>query len=344
MSEQRDISIGFLPTVINVQGDLKRAKVTKESVPDKVRERLIKSREQILKLPSQEDGMDMTRVYAYRDRHGLPQQDIRVLSPSDFAKAVEISNAAQTNEAPVLSPSDSAKAVKVAKTAQIGHSGRYLVGEDITIVKRDLEYERLNGGPAFTESNLIHEIAHGNRHRLIEAQVTTQRRLLRTDKVDYRYKFRRTGFGVEKDKGNYLGAFLEEGYPEFERGIYITQELGLSSGFVGRIVADLPRVFDKYLTKYIYHDQLKIGIAPGAGIAAILELVAERDPEFLSVLRESRRSVEGLREVAKRLDAVSPGLYLRLRNLNILTEGTSDIETMYQNIRDAIQAKDKPQQ
>jgi len=79
--------------------------------------------------------------------------------------------------------------------------------------------------------------------------------------------------------------------------------------------------------------------------AATLELFIDHDPEFLTVLRESRHSIEGLREVARRINAISPGLYQELRKIDVKSEG-GDIRAahMFAEVRNLLQGKNSSPQ
>jgi exopolysaccharide biosynthesis protein len=60
-----------------------------------------------------------------------------------------------------------------------------------------------------------------------------------------------------------------------------------------------------------------IGISPGT---YSLELLIERDPDLLAVMTNARQSIHGLREVAKRVNAVVPGLYQEMQKIEMHTK------------------------
>jgi hypothetical protein len=51
--------------------------------------------------------------------------------------------------------------------------------------------------------------------------------------------------------------------------------------------------------------------------AATLEQLFNHDPELLPLIRESRKSLDALREVPKRINAAMPGLYERMKHINV---------------------------
>lgn len=115
----------------------------------------------------------------------------------------------------------------------------------------------------------------------------------------------------------------EEGYAEFERGLYITEALGRSNGFGGEKLTDkhvkafIPSsaLLRKYAFALRMEGKEEIGLLGGALQAVVLELLIQRDPLLFGALRRARHSVEGLREVAWRIDRVCPGLYGEMRQI-----------------------------
>jgi hypothetical protein len=302
---------------LDVKGDLSKVKFSGAEARTTITERLQSDREKLLQLPSHEEGMDMARIHTYRERIGLPQKPIRVLSPEDYAKALEITEKEEGTE-----------------------SGKYLPQQDVIIVKRDPESETINGGPEVTESLVVHEIAHSGNERSVIVTVKPTRRLIRKNKTYITSDTGRSGFMATKN-GEPSGYLLEEGYAELERGKYVVEELGKPEGFAGRFVQDTPTPFDKY-TYNNKDDEGKVtsSIPNGAPAAAMFELIAEYDPEFLSALREGRRSVQGLREVARRLNAISPTLYMELRRIDIREqEGRIEAINMNKKVKDILEAR-----
>ena len=56
-------------------------------------------------------------------------------------------------------------------------------------------------------------------------------------------------------------------------------------------------------------------------LAESFELLMLDDPSLLQSFIRGRKDVQGLREVAQKLNALEPGLYIKLQNLDISTDG-----------------------
>ena len=275
---------------IYVKGDLSGLHLNRENVVAECREVWLKQREDILKLPSWEVGLRMDRVDSFRESMGAPRKTLRILSPENYAIANAIVGKDLGTE-----------------------EGQYLLEQDLIIVKRDPELELVNGGPDFIESLVIHEMAHSaTDNSNIRIDVVPQRRFLRKTDAMVSSHAGRMGFVVTNDKGNAEGYFLEEGYAELERGLYVTQILGKPNGFTGRPQSDFTSPIDKY---NVFNKKGQWGLPPGSLPAITLELLIKHDSEFLSSLRKSRSSVEGLREIIRHINAISPGLYQELRKI-----------------------------
>lgn len=324
-------TVGDPPTSldrIHVHGSLKGLTTTNKDVAEAVRESTLKDREDILRFPSQEDGLRMDRIHAYRERIGVPRKEIRILSLEDYAKVGKI----------------------VGNDREDISGGEYLPLQDVIIIKRDPDLESLNG-TELIESLVIHEIAHsanGNSSTSVDVKLTNRRRKLmgligkNEDEISLSAHIGRSGFGVGRDKDEGVeGFFLEEGYAELERGLYVAQELGKPDGFAGDAQFGKSHLINKYKFFKRNTNTGKEGwtFPSGAIPAMTLELLIDHDPELLSALRESRRSVEGLREVARRIDAISPGLYQELRRFDIKSSGR-EIRTanLYEKVGDILQS------
>jgi hypothetical protein len=278
---------------IHVRGDIKGSPRTVESITDEVRNTWIQQGEDILKLPSYEDGINMDRVLAYCDSIGFSRKPIRILSPEDYKKALTIAG----------------------KNPENAEDGSWLEQQDVIVVSRDPDTEAMNGSE-FIESMIIHEAAHGNSNdQQMAADVSVNRHMLRK-RVNVSTYTLRGGFVVRTDKDTAEGYLLEEGYAELERGIYVEQILGRKTGFTEGLHPGTPHLFDKY-SRFVRDDsgEPKLNGMYGSVGAGILELLIKRDPELLGALRESRHSVQGLREVARRINEISPGLYQEMRKV-----------------------------
>ncbi len=260
---------------------------------------LLEQRSEVLELESQEENINMHRVDAYREKIGAPKKEIRVLSDDDYEKAIEIA--------------------KQSKQELTDEHGQWLPLEDLIIVKRG---ENSAVSNELTESFLVHEIAHSSSaYSLIHIKEEVSPRLLRKDKVHYRPNIARAGFATVKKEEYVSGIFLEEGYAEYERGQYIANELNRPYGFYENVTMQSTDVPDASIAlKYFYPPNPStpeaIGHPKGATAAIILELLVSKDPKLLDSMRHSRSSVEGLRDVAARIDKLVPGLYDRLRKID----------------------------
>ena len=278
---------------VYVRGDLEGV-ITPQAVTDEVRQSWLRQREAILKIPSQELGLNMDRVHRYCQRIGISGKPIRILRPEDYAQAREIGR-------------------KSSKDYE-DNFGIYLDEQDVILVNRDPNIEADND-PEFLESIIIHEAAHsanGNSTSRVDVSVMRTRRFRRPE-IGKATSIRRSGFIVRSQDGTLRGKFLEEAYAELERGLYVTSELKKETGFTDGVEPGILNLLDKYT----FVNRKEPSVSPGALPAIILNLLIEHDPELLTVLRGSRHSLDGLRESARRIDHNSPGLYRRLRDLDI---------------------------
>lgn len=70
-------------------------------------------------------------------------------------------------------------------------------------------------------------------------------------------------------------------------------------------------------------------------LAESFELLILEDPTILQSFIRARKNVEGLREIAKKLNSIEPGLYIKLRNLN------SKIKDEFEFYKTVVQALDR---
>jgi hypothetical protein len=117
------------------------------------------------------------------------------------------------------------------------------------------------------------------------------------------------------------GGFTEESYAELERGMYVRQHNLVSQ--LTRGALNLEQVHNEEIPLHYWVPDIlhKLQIAPGAIGAAILELLIKEDSSLLGTLREGRRSVAGLRDVAQKIDAIKPGLYKDMRHIESHVDG-----------------------
>ncbi len=281
---------------------------------------LDQSRDFVLGLPRNEAGLDLSRINKYCQEMGAPQKPLLFLNPNEYAKAL-------------------ASHGGVTVHSEHSSQGQYLQHIDVIIVKRDPESERLNGAE-ITESIAVHEIAHSSATlNPVQLRAETTGRFRKKTVVSGDRS--RIGFVVTSlaDK-KVRGTLLEEGYAEYERGQYMLEQ-GRESGFVTP-GEDFDRTDAMNLISGRYY-ALKQGadgateptlLSEGAVAAAALEMLVARDNKLIDALRESRKSADGLREVAQRINAIVPGMYQRMHDVDInatdgLKQATATLAEIY---------------
>ncbi|MFZ1301039.1 MAG: hypothetical protein WAQ27_00435 [Candidatus Microsaccharimonas sp.] len=250
-------------------------------------------------LPEDTEGLNLARIDEYCDTVGLSDTPTYFLRDKLFEPTVKL----------------------------LGHtanepSGIYFSGMGRILVKREEELEAING-PGLTESFAVHERAHST-HIAAPWRVThtsTGKWLFK--KSHAHAKPTRSGFrisGVNSATDTH-GELLEEAYAEIERGLFIQQHDLVGDLTDGAKNSDAMResvVPLHYFYKTIDHrdGQPFLTFSPGAFGATVLEMLIKEDPSLLTTLRASRHSVDGLRESAKQINAIVPGLYPRLLRTN----------------------------
>ena len=161
--------------------------------------------------------------------------------------------------------------------------------------------------------------------RAIEEGFAEYIRLLYLRKVDYYpEKYLNEGeeykFGMSRDQ---LGPSLvkevieivEHAEPKHERESYLKQLLGVIKPEEG-LVAISQRI---HVLKEINDDETNsLWGGPLIGyplLGEAFDLLMLDDPTLLQSFIKGRKDVQGLREVAQKLNALEPGLYIKLRNL-----------------------------
>ena len=250
----------------------------------------------IMALPDQTEGLQLDRIAEFSVEMGASEKPLKYLALDDFETARVISR-------------ESARIVDA--------EGLYTPTLGVMIVKRNTDLELLNG-TAITESITIHEKAHATHlpTPLRATRVTTGRFLRKRTTVNVEYA--RSGFGVSSftDEGNDFGRFLEEGYAEYERGLFVKRH-GLIDDFsVGAAnLSDMQKIPIpmKYLFKRASPDGTPMLIfAPGALAATVMDKLVEHNPEYLQIMREARQTPDGLRKFIVETNKFSPKLYSRL--------------------------------
>lgn len=191
--------------------------------------------------------------------------------------------------------------------------GVYFPYVDMGFIFRDEHLERWNGTD-ITDSIRVHEGAHGSsRHRLVIPALPDN---------PTQYIVPRTGLSVTTMDGMRLGDFLEEAWAEHIRGRYIAEELGKPTGFANwgaeYIKTRDPRdgTTLHIPARYASNQGVAVaGISDASFAGAAFDRLVQRDPGLEAAAIEARGSVEGLREVAGRLNRIDEGLYQRLQRM-----------------------------
>lgn len=208
--------------------------------------------------------------------------------------------------------------------ANATYRGVWLDGIATGFIIRDTKLEQYNG-TSYTDSIRVHEKAHGTATNVrITARLADGiPRLASAQAGFYSYQKNETD-GTKKEEG----VFLEEGFAEWVRGLYITEELGLTTGFIQP--SEGSRVPETERKRVIRHSETGLTAdvsmryfryftdgGPGVDFKAYggeaLQRLVAYDPGMRGALLASRSSNEAYRELIGRMDAIEPGLYQRLR-------------------------------
>lgn len=185
---------------------------------------------------------------------------------------------------------------------------------DVVVVRRDLEYEEVNG-PIYTEGMLVHGLAHAT---TINYGYST------TNGVDYWTP--RSGLSFTGEAK--WGQLLEEGWADINRATYVAQnategektKLEKALQF-GRLDMEDTIPLETSAEGILPMPVKYLNVVPGGEIEAIpssyagfaAELLCDSNPAMQKALIDSRKSVGGLRQLAREVDRIKNGLYLRLQ-------------------------------
>jgi hypothetical protein len=259
-------------------------------------------REQIFeKFPSNFEGLDMDRVYNFFDKFGLHKASLVVINKKQKHELMEFMQNATGAEA-----------------NEREHLGYYKSLLDTAFIFRDDILEQDNGAE-FTESIIVHELAHGSsEHMDISAFVDSSTNSLVAERarIGQAMTFPQpANAGVQST----TGLFLEEGFADYMRGLYISGELGLPEGFIKNNIRSIKRWRRSehvmpVLPKYVYKTGEEFSAIPSSAAATALELLTDKDPRLFPAMLDARKEVDGLRAVAARIDTIEPALYKKLRD------------------------------
>jgi hypothetical protein len=160
--------------------------------------------------------------------------------------------------------------------------------------------------------NLVHEKAHSTVVEFDETRIY----IGRNERHGAGYAQVRGGFAMRL--GNYTaggpkGDFLEEGYADLSAVNYVRSRLGLPHGLWRVNESGQYKTEDAEALPYEYmipdYESMTVSMPKGALAAYGLELISQRRPELLGALNDARTTVDGLRQVARTIEGVQPGLY-----------------------------------
>ncbi len=254
-------------------------------------------REAILALPTQTDGINMQRLNGRLHSIGAPHKSILMLSPANFVQAHSLATEGSYEE----------------------RDGAYLPFQDLTIVQRDPEMEALNGSE-FIESVGYHEGVHGWTIPEVTVSATESKKgvLRRTLSVRVVPGLRRSGYIRWGEGETTKGLLIEEAHAEYERGLYVVNDLGRPDGFAGKVQHGPLALINKYMfLERTEEGESQPGMMEGATGAVMLELLIARDPEILQLLRGGRTSPTDEQQLKAHINAVVPGLYDRMDEVDI---------------------------
>ncbi len=252
-------------------------------------------------LPSNEKGLSIGRVEAYRQEMGAAKKSVKLITREDF--------------------------MKVNKLLGMPYDPIHLVGLfspalDMTFVIRDPTLEELYG-TEYTESLVIHEMAHASSTystiEIIRAESHNQPQ--RIGPASTTMMQPRSGFATLVHGTTYKGRIIEEAYAEFERGRYVAEILGKPAGFFQELPPGSSlEIMNKYCTRFIDNDgNLAGGVSSQTIPAGIFERLIRYDGKLLIALRKARSSLEAMPEVVSRMNAIVPNLYEDLEEMNDTT-------------------------
>lgn len=220
----------------------------------------------------------------------------------------------------VLSPDEvaqfEAESKSILPTFHEGHASAamYRADVDITFVL-DLDKNPDHNSVDSTTYLLAHEMAHGTSEWLEKNKRDndTQKQMARIGLLTQRV-------GSEYDGKTMHGVILEEGFAEYMAAQFIKEGLHLPNGQWDEGMAFNCPFGDQIITvpgPYAWATPDKdITFASSSATAVGFEMIAQQIPEFHDALIESRHSVDGLRDVAKILNSLSPTLYSQLTKLS----------------------------
>ena len=264
-----------------------------------------------------ETALNIGRVARFLDHYGIPMHEFI---------------AVYTEDVPALE-----RLVGGSEDAEAATVGGYFSIMDLSYVVRNKKDEAVNG-PEVTEASLAHELSHAS-------STIKSVGLARSQSGEMGSLLLRTGFRVDDETDDGIGAFFEEGFAGLMENRYITEELAMPNGFsqgsepqrinVGDMTYKQPRSY--------FVDSSPDGrfgsSSPASHAAYGMELLIAKDPTILEVMLKARTDIQGLRQFAKRVNDLSPGLYRALArrpytSVNFMAATNHIIDKLYDGNQD----------
>ncbi len=256
-------------------------------------------REKILATVEQDrSGIEIERVGDFFKELGLTPKKFVIYRPEQKQKLIEATQELPDN-------------LRNELAAGLQFDGAYVSMLGLVFVERREQMEQLFSAQ-HTEFVLVHELAHSS----AEYENVTCVQDASSEKIVYMHP-QRLGFEslthVTKGTAHDSGSFQEEGFAEYlkmnyreKHGLY--KDTGFTAMDETAKRVGLP-------LKYIQNSPKAQTYPRAAFAAAGLELLIAKDPSLFDTMLKARKSVSGLRDYAKKINAISPGLYMKLRNL-----------------------------
>ncbi|MFS8119531.1 MAG: hypothetical protein ACMG55_13750 [Microcoleus sp.] len=240
--------------------------------------------------PHNEDGLNKERIRRFLGGYGLRMKDFSAFNNVEMMD-VRVALGAEVDSA-----------------AEYG--GAYVPSCDFTFVSRAMEE---NNGSEFTEALAVHELTHAEmkakKYMYFPQSKEPAKSLMQL----------RGGFEVEGKYEHISGNFFEEGLAELMAQFYMRDELKKSEGFTDyRHTFNIEHVIIP--SKLLYNSSKDSfpdwSIGAPSFAAYGMSLLIAKDPEIFTNMLDSRKEndVEVFREFAQKIERLSPGLYIYLRD------------------------------
>lgn len=187
-------------------------------------------------------------------------------------------------------------------------SGTYDVysGSTVVLTKTPVAKE---SGPKLLESLAVHEMAHSSGDSLMTI-----------DLENYDLYLSRFGFLPQNESEK--GSFLEEGFAEMMRGLYVDKVLDRRQGFgsppeIRALQKKLQETGFGFPAKYssIAKGKSHIMLGPSSWAALSMEILIIQNPDLVPTIFEARKSPEKLNEFYASVNSIKPGLVAELANI-----------------------------